>query len=74
VDDAFGALAYAAPTKAPPRYVQERDWLGWAEVRFAVLNNWGFGTGAIGTVAGASMLYGSQINMIAGLTRRLIGD
>ncbi len=73
VDDAFGALAYAAPTKAPatPHYVEQRDWLGWAEVRGAVLDHWGSGTGAGGTVAGASMLYGSQVNLIAGLTRRL---
>jgi hypothetical protein len=73
VDDAFSALAYAAPTKAPPapRYVEQRDWLGWAEVRGAVLDHWGSGTGAGGTVPGASMLYGSQVNLIAGLTRRL---
>lgn len=71
VNDAFGALAYAAPTKAPSRYVQQRDWLGWAEVRVSVLNSWGSGTGAVSTVAGAPMLYGSQVNMIAGLTRRL---
>ena len=73
VDDAFSALAYAAPTKAPPapRYVEQRDWLAWAEVRGAVLDHWGSGTGAVGTVPGASMLYGSQVNFIAGLTRRL---
>jgi hypothetical protein len=71
VDDAFGALAYASPTKAPPRYVEQRDWLGWAEVRGAVLDHWSSGTGAVGTVPGASMLYGSQVNVIAGLTRRL---
>jgi hypothetical protein len=73
VDDAFGALAYAAPTKAPaaPHYVEQRDWLGWAEIRGAVLDHWGSGTGVGGTVAGASMLYGSQVNFIAGLTRRL---
>jgi Autotransporter beta-domain/Bacterial Ig-like domain (group 3) len=72
VDDAFGALAYASPTKAPPpRYIEQRDWLAWAEVRGAVLDHWGSGTGVGGTVAGASMLYGSQVNLIAGLTRRL---
>jgi hypothetical protein len=71
VDDAFGALAYAAPTKAPPRYVEQRDWLGWAEVRGAVLDHWGSGSGVVGTMPGASMLYGSQVNLIAGLTRRL---
>jgi Bacterial Ig-like domain (group 3)/Autotransporter beta-domain len=70
VDDAFGALAYAEPTKAPPRYVEQRDWLGWAEVRGANLNHWG--TGGLGTVAGAPMLYGSQVNLLAGLTRRLM--
>ena len=73
VDDSFNALAYAAPTKAPaaPHYVEQRDWLGWAEIRGAVLDHWGSGTGVGGTVAGASMLYGSQVNFIAGLTRRL---
>jgi Bacterial Ig-like domain (group 3) len=72
VDDAFGALAYASPTRAaPPRYIEQRDWLAWAEVRGAVLDHWGSGTGVGGTVAGASMLYGSQVNLIAGLTRRL---
>jgi hypothetical protein len=71
VDNAFGALAYASPTKAPPRYVERRDWLGWAEVRGTVLERWGTGTGAGGTIAGASMLYGNQVNLVAGLTRRL---
>lgn len=71
VDNAFGALAYASPTKAPPRYVERRDWLAWAEVRGTVLDRWGTGTGAGGTVPGASMLYGNQVNLVAGLTRRL---
>jgi hypothetical protein len=40
-------------------------------VRGATLDHWGSGTGVGGTVPGASMLYGSQVNVIAGLTRRL---
>jgi hypothetical protein len=66
VEDAFGALAYAAPIKAPRRFVEPKDWLGWAEVRGATLDRWSSsGTG------GASTLYGNQINVLAGLTRKL---
>jgi hypothetical protein len=66
VKDAFGALAYAGPAKAPPRFAEPRDWLGWAEVRGATLDRWS-ASGAGGT----STLYGNQINVLAGLTRRL---
>ena len=66
VNDAFGALAYAAPAKAPPRFTEAKEWLGWAEVRGATLSRWNSsGTGA------ASTLYGNQINVLAGLTRKL---
>jgi uncharacterized repeat protein (TIGR01451 family) len=69
IDDTFGALAYAGPTKAPPlRVAEPREWLGWAEVRGATLDHWG--TGASGTVVGAPMLYGDQVNLLAGLTRK----
>lgn len=64
VEDAFGALAYAAPIKAPRRYVEPKDWLGWAEVRGATLDRWS-SNGATST------LYGNQINALAGLTRKL---
>jgi hypothetical protein len=67
VDDAFSALAYAAPTKAPPKFVEQKDWLGWAEVHGSVLDRWG----SVGAPVSAPVLYGSQINMLAGLTRRL---
>ncbi len=70
VDDAFGALAYAGVTKAPPRYVEQRDWLGWAEVRGATLDHWG--TGGLGTVTGVPFLWGNQVNLLAGVTRRLM--
>ena len=73
-DNGFAALAYAGPTKAPPlpRYMEQSDWLGWAEVRGAILDHWGAGTGAFGTVASAPVLYGNQVNLLAGLTRRLL--
>lgn len=65
VTEAFDALAYAGPIKAPKRFVEPRDWLGWAEVRGATLERWSAG----GT--GTSTLYGNQINVLAGLTRKL---
>jgi hypothetical protein len=66
-DDAFGALGYAGPVKAPPRVVEPREWLAWAEVRGAVLNHWGSSSL---TVPAASVLYGNQLNLLAGLTRK----
>jgi uncharacterized repeat protein (TIGR01451 family) len=68
VDDAFGALAYAAPTKAPPRHAEQKDWLGWAEVRGAILDRSSI------NALNAPALYGDQVNLIAGLTRRLRPD
>lgn len=65
VNDAFGALAYAAPAKAPPRYIEQKEWLGWAEVRGVTLDRWS------GNNTGTSTLYGTQINVVAGLTRKL---
>ena len=40
VNNAFEALAYAVPTKAPPVRKYAPEWFGWAEVRGAVLNRW----------------------------------
>lgn len=68
VNDAFGALAYAAPTKAPPRFIEQKEWLGWAEVRGTTLDRWS------NSGTGASTLYGNQINVVAGLTRKLAPD
>lgn len=65
VNDAFSALAYAAPTKAPPRFTEAKEWLGWAEVRGTTLDRSGNNS------TGTSALYGNQINVVAGLTRKL---
>jgi Bacterial Ig-like domain (group 3)/Autotransporter beta-domain len=67
VDDALNALG-AMPTKAPPRYIEQKDWLGWAEVRGAILDHWN----GPGTVPGVPFLTGSQVNLLAGLTRRVL--
>ncbi|WP_283808449.1 Ig-like domain repeat protein [Bradyrhizobium sp. AS23.2] len=67
LDDTFNALGYAAPAKAPPlRVAEPREWLGWAEVRGATLDRWG----NLSTVPGATVLYGNQVNLLAGLTRK----
>jgi hypothetical protein len=70
-DDAFAALAYAAPAKAPPRIVEPKLWLGWAEVRGAVLDHWNNNNIVLGAPTTLAALYGNQVNAIAGLTRRL---
>ncbi|MCK9916173.1 autotransporter domain-containing protein [Microbacteriaceae bacterium K1510] len=68
VDDAFSALAYAdgsrAPTKAPPHVVQ-RDWQAWIDVR---------GSGIRNNSSTANDLSGDQINVTAGLSRKLTPD
>lgn len=68
-EESFAAMGFAPYTKAPPRRVEQRDWYGWAEVRGAHLDRWG--AGGLGTVAGASLLHGDQINLLAGVTRKL---
>ena len=68
IDDAFGALAYAGPTKSPPlRASEPREWLGWADVRGATLDRWG--TSRLRHPA-TTVLYGNQVNLLAGLTRK----
>jgi hypothetical protein len=68
VDDTFGALPHAGPTTTPPPSVTEpKDWFGWAEVRGATLDHWG----SLTATPAAAMLYGSQVNLLAGLSRKL---
>lgn len=70
VDDAFAALDHAIAAKAPPKRVAEpRDWLAWAEVRGATLDRWS--VAPLGSATTVPMLYGNQINALAGVTRRL---
>lgn len=68
VDDAFSALAYAggapAPSKAPARLVP-RDWQLWMDIR---------GSGLRGTSGTQNDLSGDQVNVTAGLTRKLTPD
>ncbi|WP_152647859.1 IPT/TIG domain-containing protein, partial [Rhodopseudomonas palustris] len=66
--DAFDAFAaVGGPANAPPRRRSEpRDWLGWAEVSGATL-----GHGSSSAASSDATIYGSQINLTAGLTRIL---
>jgi len=65
VDDEFSALGYAGITKAPPKQpILQRDWLGWIDVRGISFNN---------NTPGAD-LSGNQLNVTAGLTRKLTPD
>jgi len=66
IDDEFSALAYAGNvTKAPPKPTTlQRDWLGWIDVRGVSVSN---------NTVGAD-LKGNQVNVTAGLTRRLTPD
>jgi hypothetical protein len=70
VNRSFDALGL--PAKAPPlpRARESRDWYGWAEVQGATLSRWG----AQNALANSSALYGNQINLLAGLTRKLTPD
>ncbi|WP_161495356.1 Ig-like domain repeat protein [Bradyrhizobium sacchari] len=70
VDDAFAALDHAVAAKAPPkRIVEPRDWLAWAEVRGATLDRWS--VAPLGSATTVPMLYGTQVNALAGVTRKL---
>ncbi len=67
VDDDFAALNYAGamPTKAPPiSSAPARDWLAWIDVRGNQFND----------NATSSDLKGTQLDAIAGLSRRLAPD
>jgi hypothetical protein len=68
VDDAFAAINRSTmATKAPPPTGREpKDWLLWAEVRGSGIDRWG---STVGT--GPSLLYGTQVNALMGLTRKV---
>jgi len=70
-DDAFAALGYAGPVKAPPlRGAESKEWLGWAEISGAMLNRW-TAPATVGAAAATPTIYGDQVNVTAGLTRVL---
>ncbi|WP_159450493.1 Ig-like domain repeat protein [Bradyrhizobium mercantei] len=70
IDDAFAALTTKA-VKAP-RQVEPRDWYAWAEVHGATLDRWGTsGVGGVGVLPGQTMLWGNQVNVLAGISRKI---
>ncbi|WP_441245065.1 Ig-like domain repeat protein [Tardiphaga sp. 768_D3_N2_1] len=66
VDDAFAAINRSAmPARAPGlRTAAPKDWLLWADVKGSGIDRWGSSTSA-------PILYGSQVNALMGLTRRV---
>jgi uncharacterized repeat protein (TIGR01451 family) len=68
VDDALAAInSNAMPTKAPPLIGRApKEWMLWAEVMGSGIDRWGSTAGS-----GQSLLYGSQVNALLGLTRKL---
>src|SRR6202158_1428998 len=68
VDDAFAAIhRNTMATKAPPLIGREpKEWLLWADVRGSGIDRWG---STMGT--GSALLYGTQVNALMGLTRKL---
>lgn len=68
IDGAFAAIDRSARSaKAPPLTAREpKDWLLWADVRGSGIDRWGSTMGS-----GQAQLYGSQVNALLGLTRRV---
>ncbi len=66
IDNAFAAInRNTTPVKAAAfRYVEPKDWLLWADVKGSGIDRWGSSTST-------PVLYGSQINALLGLTRRV---
>jgi uncharacterized repeat protein (TIGR01451 family) len=68
VDDAFAAInRNATPAKAPPLIGRApKEWMLWADVRGSGIDRWGSTLGV-----GQAPLYGSQVNALLGLTRKV---
>jgi hypothetical protein len=70
IDDAFAAIdrdgtANKAPVVAP------KEWMLWADVSASGINRWGSPGSPTSTGATEATLYGSQVNALMGLTRKL---
>jgi uncharacterized repeat protein (TIGR01451 family) len=73
VDDALASIdRRSMPTKATARIVEPRDWMLWADVRASGINRWDTTSSALTpiTTTTPATLSGSQVNALAGLTRK----
>jgi hypothetical protein len=68
IDGAFAAInRNPMPAKAPPLIAREpKEWMLWADVQGSGVDRWGSTIGS-----SARQLYGSQVNALIGLTRRI---
>jgi hypothetical protein len=72
LEDAFAAVDRQMPTKAAPKKIrEEKDWLFWIDVRGAGFDRMTTTTTVAGITTTPAQLYGTQVNAMAGLTRKL---
>jgi hypothetical protein len=73
IDDVFASIDRSAmAAKAPGRVNAPKEWMLWADVGASGINHWGAsGNGLIPVSSPVATLYGSQVNALLGLTRKL---
>jgi hypothetical protein len=72
VEDAFAALDRQMPTKATPKKIrEEQDWMFWIDVRGTGIDRLTATTTIAGITTTPATLYGTQVNAMAGLTRKV---
>jgi len=72
IDDAFASIDRAAlANKAPSRIIAPKEWMLWADVSASGINRWGSPGSLASTGSTEAMLYGSQVNALIGLTRKI---
>lgn len=67
IGDAFAALD-RPPTKTAPKFREYKEWMFWADVRGAGVDRWSGVPTNVGVPTTQANMFGSQLNLIAGLS------